>query len=802
MMIRGLERFISVAFGFFLTASASLAAGAAALPAQPGALAGRVLDPSGAVVPGAAITLVAPDGTTSEHRTDASGRFSIAQLPAGDYRLVITSAGFSVVDRAVVVTSGSTVPVAIALEVGSFAEAVQVSPDRLVEGPEVSRRIPGSFTLLDLRALETSRVFTTNEVLQKSAGLVVREEEGLGLRPNIGIRGLNPTRSSRVLLLEDGIPLTYAPYGDNASYYHPPIERFETVEVLKGSGQIAYGPMTVGGVINYITPAPPAHSRSVLAFTGGSRAYANAHAGYGTTAGVTGLVFDYMRKQGDGARENVHSRIDDFSAKAVRRLGTSQVLTVRGSYYGEESNNTYSGLREAEYLADPRQNAFKNDFFYVDRGGSSLTHNATLSGHLVLTTNAYVSVFKRHWWRQSSNSAQRPNDAADPSCGSMANLNTTCGIEGRLRKYLVWGVEPRARAAFRTGALSHELDFGVRLHFENQDRIQENGDTPTSRSGLVVESNERENRAVAAFLQNRFVAGSWSVTPGVRVEQINYERTNRLLGVSGRTSLTKIIPGIGVAQSPHPGLTFFAGAHRGFAPPRTEDIISNTTGGSVDLDPELSWNYEAGVRGTPRAGVQFDAAFFRMDYENQVVPATLAGGVGATLTNAGETLHQGFEGTIRLDAAGFFPIRHNVYVRAAVTAVPTAEYRGQRYSSVPGFGTVSITGNRLPYAPEWTVNTMIGYTHPAGVDLTFEAASLAGQFGDDLNTTGASADGQRGLVPAHTVFNVAANYRLRRAATLFVAVKNVFDRTYIVDRSRGVLPGMPRVVHGGVKLVF
>ena len=105
--------------------------------------------------------------------------------------------------------------------------------------------------------LEESRVFTINEALRKVPGVFARDEEGFGLRPNLGIRGLNPTRSSKVLLLEDGIPITYAPYGDNATYYHPPVERFDHIEVLKGSGQILFGPHTVGGVINYITPAVP-----------------------------------------------------------------------------------------------------------------------------------------------------------------------------------------------------------------------------------------------------------------------------------------------------------------------------------------------------------------------------------------------------------------------------------------------------------------------------------------------------------------------------------------------------------------
>jgi Fe(3+) dicitrate transport protein len=97
-------------------------------------------------------------------------------------------------------------------------------------------RIPGSATVIDEETLDSSRVMTTSEALRKVPGLNLRDEEGFGLRPNIGVRGLNPTRSTKVLLLEDGIPLAYAPYGDNASYYHPQIDRFERIEVLKGAG--------------------------------------------------------------------------------------------------------------------------------------------------------------------------------------------------------------------------------------------------------------------------------------------------------------------------------------------------------------------------------------------------------------------------------------------------------------------------------------------------------------------------------------------------------------------------------------
>ena len=133
-----------------------------------------------------------------------------------------------------------------------------------------SRRltVPGAADSLERADLEGAHVLSVNEALRKVPGIYARDEEGLGLRPNIGVRGLNPTRSSKILLLEDGLPLAYGPYGDNATYYHPPVDRFERIEVLKGSGQVLFGPHTVGGVINYITPAPPAELSGRLDLAG------------------------------------------------------------------------------------------------------------------------------------------------------------------------------------------------------------------------------------------------------------------------------------------------------------------------------------------------------------------------------------------------------------------------------------------------------------------------------------------------------------------------------------------------------
>lgn len=765
---------------------------------------GAVTDESGAHVAGVSVT-VRRDSTGAENRveTNGEGAFAVADLPPGDYEVTAVKAGFSLAVQRLTLQPGEARRVSLSLRVGGLTEDVIVVAGELAGSHARLRRLPGAVDVVSREVLERSRVMTTSEALRKVAGLHVRDEEGFGLRPNIGIRGVNPTRSNKVLLLEDGIPLTYAVYGDNATYYHPPVDRFERIEVLKGGAQIAYGPQTIGGAVNYVTPKPPATPSGSLALVGGSRDYLNGHGTVGTTVGRTGLLFDYMRKQGSGARDNLNFGLNDVTLKVVQGVGDSQSWTFRGNYYGEDSNVTYSGLRQDEYAANPRSNPFQNDYFYADRIGASASHAMAVNGNVALTTNLYWSTFKRHWWRQSSNSAQRPNDASDPTCAGMVNLNTTCGNEGRLRQYHAWGVEPRASLYHHAFGVTSETEFGVRAHFERQDRRQENGSMPTARSGVLVENNARTNEAYSGFLENRFLFGGWTVTPGVRLEHVSFERTNRLanagLGVTGDTSLTRLIPGLGIAHTSGERVTFFAGAHRGFAPPRTEDVISNS-GGVIDLDPELSWNYEAGFRSSMRPGISLDATFFRMAYENQLVPASLSGGVGATLTNGGSTLHQGIELRAQLDSAPITQSTHDLYVRVAYTYLPTARFTGTRFSSISGFGTTSVSGNRLPYAPEQTAVVSLGYAANS-IDTSLEAVRTGAQFGDDLNTVASAPDGQRGLIPVNTVWNAAVNYTLARS-TLFVTVKNVFDELYIVDRTRGILPGMPRLVQAGVRVRF
>jgi Fe(3+) dicitrate transport protein len=778
------------------------------ISAQDNEFTGRVIDQNGAAVSGAAITAKREDIRFEQTtQTDANGDFRISNLEGGNYLITVSANRFALETRSISI--GKTNNVEFTLKPEGVAEYVAVTSSYLAGTSEALERTAGSISIIDKETLENARVFNFSEALRKVSGINIRDEEGFGLRPNIGIRGTNPTRSTKVLLLEDGLPLSYAPYGDNASYYHPPVERFDSIEVLKGAGQIAFGPVTVAGVINYITPNPPEKTTFSLKLIGGNRDYFNGSAGFGGTFGKTGVILNLTRKQGRGARDNVRLGVSDFSSKIVQQLNDKNVLTFKYSHYLEDSQVAYSGLTEAEYAVNPRANPFRNDSFKSFRTGLSLSHTLVFTPKASLTTSAYTNYFSRDWWRQSSNSNERPNRlGSDPDCRGLQDLNTTCGNQGRLRDYLIYGIEPRFNLQFDLGKVRNDFNVGFRFHYENQDRRQENGDLPNSRDGVLVESNVRRNFAYSGFIQNRFIWKKFSFTPGIRVENIKFKRINRLNNTIGETTLTQVIPGVGATFNPFKNTTFFAGVHRGFAPPATADIITNN-GGVIDLQSELSWNYEVGLRTHPINGLLLEGTFFRTDYENQVIPASLAGGSGSILANGGQTLHQGFELSGQIDSANLFKTNYNVYVRTAYTLLETAEFRGVRFStasrcanSATRAADCRVTGNRLPYAPKNLLTSSIGYAY-RNFDAFVENVYIGRQFADDLNSVNPMANGQVGLIPSQIYWNATANYKVEKwKTTFFVTAKNIFDRTFIIDRARGVLPSSPGLLQAGFKFIY
>jgi Fe(3+) dicitrate transport protein len=692
-----------------------------------------------------------------------------------------------------------SIAIAVALSVappGQAAESTLPSVD-VVGSPDARARRPTSATVLDQLSLETRRVLSVGEALRDVPGIVTRDEEGFGLRPNIGIRGMNPTRSTKVLLLEDGLPAAYAPYGDNASYYHAPVDRYAEIEVLKGASMLRFGPQTISGAINYITPNPPERAQGRALLAGGSTDFLDAQLRLG---GPIGFV-DLIRKQGDGARDQQHLQQTDYNAKAVFSFGSEQQLVLRANRMDEDSQVSYSGITDAEWRNfGARYNPFKNDNFEIRRYGGSLTHQWQLATDWQLQTSVYGSNFDRDWWRQASTTTdtQCGNAFRDARLSGLAvNVDQCASLQGRLRRYYTSGVEPRLSYQYSSNS---KLEFGVRAHQEVQERRQVNAASNTLRTGTVAEDNRRALQARAAFVSAEFTLGNFLISPVARFESIDAKRLNRLNNLGNSQDVSEFLPGLGVSFNPNLHTSIFANVHEGFAPPRVEDLIDNN-GLAIDVDAERSRNAEIGLRYGVNEFAWFEASAFDNRFSNQIAVGSIAG--GATPLAQARTQYRGLE----LAADFAKPLDNGsaweLYSHAAMTFLPTARADSpfialSNQLAVAG----SAVGNRLPYAPKQNHALRIGARTDTW-DFAVEGQYWGDQYSDFANTpiAAANGNGQIGKIKSVALMNFTVNYRpTQLPVSFFVTVKNALGREYIVDRTRGILPGAPRQVIAGVQL--
>jgi Fe(3+) dicitrate transport protein len=677
--------------------------------------------------------------------------------------------------------------VAVALNFPTLGMAAEIELPRIDvvgEGEDAIAKQPGSVEIITQEELELIQPLSTQDALKSVPGIVVREEEGYGFIPNIGMRGLNPNRSQKLLVLEDGVPVAPGLFLANESYYSPRIERMQSIEVLKGAAGLRYGPTTIGGVINYLTKDPEQGAK--VTAKAGSHGYhllgldAGGSAPSGEAIGGISLV----KAEGDGFRHNGFD-MTDLVVKGGMAIGDNQWAGVKFSHYDNEINTSYVGLRPNEYLNDPTKNPAPNDYFLTDRNAFDINHEAHLGDGIKLHTLVYWSKLNRDYWRRDV--ASRTIDGtAFVDCDGSAYC-----MSGRNRAFEMVGIDSRLHLDHDSFGIRNEAEIGVRLHSDKLNNLTVRSKTdPNARSGELTGDDTQEAQGIAFYGQNRFILSDRiAVTPGLRIESYEQSRKNELTGVSGESENTEVMPGIGATWQVAPQAQLFAGAFKGFSPAMVATAIS-AGGVDQDLEAERSTNLEIGVRGK-LGRLTYETTAFHMDFDNQIVPQSESGGVGATVTNAGKTLNQGLEGALG------YEIRGGWSVDANATWVPTA-----KFNSTKIVGGIDRNGNRLPYAPELTANLAVSYA-TGGLKTSLGAYHVSSQFVDAENTVEQSTDGRRGEIPAYTTLDFNLRYAFDKQLSVFGTVRNLTDEKYIASRNPdGIFPGVERNFEVGASYKF
>ncbi len=675
--------------------------------------------------------------------------------------------------------------------------------------------IPGSVKALDRKEIQRLQPLSGNEVFRRVPGLHVVDEEGLGLRINIGIRGLDPDRSRSVLILEDGIPVALNPYGEPEMYYTPAMERMTGVEILKGSGQILFGPQTIGGVVNYVTSNPPTKSAGFVRLRGADGGFFTSMVGYGNTFGKTGFQVNFLRKQADNVGM-LDFRVNDLTAKFRHAISENASLSLKLGWYNEVSNATYVGLTQNMYDAGGEFDFARiapNDELTVKRYSASVTHDWRIKDNIRLQTTAFGFTTARNWRRQDFSYDPNASNQTGVVWGDESIVGGAIymrnGTGNRDRQFEVAGIEPRLSIDYNLGNLPNELQIGARFMYERAYEQRINGSTPEARSGALRESEIRTGQAISFYIQNKFeISEKFNLSAGLRAEIYDYERdilrlNNQDVNVLAKSNTNQLIPGLGFNYAVHKNFLLFGGIHRGFAPPRVKDAIANT-GEVYNLDAELSWNSELGFRGDINKIFIYELTAFNMDFSNQIIPVSASSGAaGAGLVNGGQTLHRGVELGFGFDLARLLDWKDYLLSLDLNATYVNAVYNKDRFAEIEG-AFRNLRNNRTPYAPEWFFSSALTFETPFGLGLRFTGSYTGAQFTDELNTVAPSANGRAGLMPSFFVLDATVLYQIPKINTsLNLAIKNLTDERYITSRRpEGIRVGLPRLVVFGAEFRF
>ena len=784
---------------------------------------GRVLDPSGTPVSGATVTLT-PEDRSFERTSDTGedGRFRFGELSHGSFRITAVSRGYRAARRNLTLPKDGTDEVQLTLQMDrslTVYERIMVVGD-----PERADELPGSAHIIGPMELKRQKqgLDDIHRMLRQIPGVNIQEEEGYGLRPNIGMRGTGVDRSSRITLMEDGVLIAPAPYAAPSAYYFPTAGRMRSLEVRKGSSQIKYGPRTNGGVLNLVSSEIPQalNLNGKLGF--GSDSAGQGHLNLGGTHGNFGWLLESYQVKTDGFKEldgggDTGFYIGDYLAKLRFQTPLDarifQQFEVKLGSTEQDSEETYLGLTDQDFAVNPnrRYAASQIDRFDSNHRQYQARYFVALPGGLDVTTIAYRNNFARNWFKlQSIGGNSISSIFRDPEAyaGELAIARGADSgadmlkVRANNRRYYSQGIQSVLGLHRRLGGAQHRFEFGFRYHEDQEARLQhEDGfrmsggrmsrtsfGPPGSQSNRLSDAEAR-----SFFFQDEIRRDRWTVIPGIRYENIDLTRTDFSKTDPGRTSPTRIrandvqvvVPGVGVKFDASENVRLFGGVHKGFSPPGP--------GSNEFTEAEDSINYEFGFSlGQPGFNTRLVA--FYSDYDNLLGADTLAAGGQGTgdLHNGGEARVAGMEASVSFDPVSGLQSGFSLPVQMAYT-VTHGEFRNAFDSDFGPWGNV-IVGDRLPYLPRHQFYASLG-VRTGKWDAGFDT-----HWGSSMRTVAG-----RGPVPllertdAYAVLNLSSEYELSQRASLFANLQNVTNNRYIVARRpAGVRPALPRLFMAGI----
>jgi Fe(3+) dicitrate transport protein len=780
--------------------------------AQGASMVVHVKSPVGASVAAAAVTLLPlPSGAAISQDTDDDGTTVFSALRPGQYRVLITKLGFIEIAQDVRLGANVRQDFEVSLQT-NFSDAVTVigaavNIENELNGRATLPEIVGTTLYAgkksDVLVLDQMDANTTSgnqrQVFAKIPGTQIWEHDSSGLQIGISNRGLDPNRSWETNQRMNGYDIMAEVFAYPDTYFSPPLDAVERIEMVRGSASLQYGAQ-FGGLVNYQIRRAPVDRRFTLSSTqtGGSNGFFSSHNQVGGKVGKVAYNGYYHRRQGDGWRR-ANNEFDNNTGFGQIEIKVSEKMNVGFEITGLETLiHMGGGLTDAQFQEDSRQSNFPGNWFRVKWIVPSVKLEYSINPSTRLSfTSAFIEGHRSVMW----SSAQLATPAGvlvpyDPTTPRAYWDDTFHNSSNELRV---------ARIHNWLGSGS-AMVAGFRYYHSNMSRLHGSsapGAEPTFEWYYPNVDRNLHNKTVntAFFVENAFrFSEKLTVTPGFRFEHVESTASGRPIVGAREQIRTLPMAGVGATFRATQATTIYGNITQAYRPTLLND---NWQGDSrVVVDPDLKdmtgFVTEYGYRGTLGRSVSFDVGGFYIKYNDRLGRLTTQTSTGPTFyyTNISNSRNIGAELFLEADLLSLATgatSKSQLFVFASMAPISA------RYMEGP------VSGNRVEFSSSFIGRW--GGTFKRGLfSGTLQYSRTGDQF-TDANNTLLLPDSSQGYIPEQRVMDLTANYGLSQNYVLTLGINNLLDSKYFTRRASaypgpGLIGADGRTVNLGITVKY
>lgn len=658
----------------------------------------------------------------------------------------------------------------------------------------------------------------SRQIYAKVAGLNVWESDGAGIQLGIGARGLSPNRTANFNTRQNGYDISADALGYPESYYTPPVEAVERIELVRGAASLQYGTQ-FGGMLNFVMKDAPKDKNFALNFrqTVGSYGFVSSFVDVGGNLGKTdkdgnskvSYYSFFQYKRGDGWREN--SGFDVYTGFAKLTFRPTSKLKISVEYTGMQYlAQQAGGLTDVLFEQNPRQSIRDRNWFAVNWNLGAVNIDYKISDKTQINSRTFGLLAGRR------------------TIGNLDKISTVdfgknrTLIDGDFKNF---GNETRLLHRYSIHFLgkklqkqTHAFVTGFRYYSGFTTQRQGEGDATNKPNFTFLNAENLENSSyqfpnqnAAFFIENIFnLSDKWSITPGIRAEYIKTESIGfykeRVFDFAGNViSETKneeqqrrprsfILGGIGISYKPiftqkysKNELEIYANFSQNYRSVTFSDLrIQNPNLViSPDIKDESGYNADLGFRGKINTLLQFDVSLFYLNYNDRISQVERKG-VAPTYNayrfrgNIAQAKIYGIESLLEFNVGqlgnnwieNILPKSYlGIYLNTAILK--------SRYVKAE---ETAILGRQVELVPPITLRTGLQFGYQK-FKLSYQYSYTKAHFTDATNVV-RSATAVSGIIPSYYVMDLSMSYSYKWLK-VEGSINNLSNNSYFTRRADG-----------------